>query len=468
MKKPHVLNRSMFKTGGTSAYGKGITSNLVSDEQRQRFNYGGRVRAAHGLPHYRPYTDIYSEIRYAPPGMGGAGTGPDFPPTSGGLSRYYPERKGEQYVTSYIPQSEEEWKEYQIIKDKGIPGYKTVEEITEEVERFVPGKKSPSQLFTENKADHRARKAWESSDVFKKQMRKDLLTERQEVMEAIDPSVVEERKSVGLYTPGVTADQPLHQEFETPDPFLKKEEEEVAVVGEEEPSLAGIPGEEDPSAAPTITKDDTDLLDTPDKWAFLDAYEAKKKKLGRGQALWEGAAGAARWSTAGTAKERSKAIADTLSKVGGIGAKYKGEAMDVRAKAEILGAVEDIKTEGKKDLFAAREEGYYQPLLDIRKEELDLKKEAAKIAATDAPPEQQYQAMLVKGLFNNPKAKADLVGSILKKKIYYAKDKKEEDQYLNPDNNGLLYVDSEGTIWRNVNGKKQDVKIYEDTEFFGK
>ena len=43
MKKPHVLNRPMFNTGGTSAYGKGITSNLVSDEQRQRFNYGGRV-----------------------------------------------------------------------------------------------------------------------------------------------------------------------------------------------------------------------------------------------------------------------------------------------------------------------------------------------------------------------------------------------------------------------------------------
>jgi len=43
MKKPHVLNRPMFNTGGTSAYGRGITSNLVSDEQRQRFNYGGRV-----------------------------------------------------------------------------------------------------------------------------------------------------------------------------------------------------------------------------------------------------------------------------------------------------------------------------------------------------------------------------------------------------------------------------------------
>ena len=43
MKKPHVLNRAMFNQGGTSAYGRGITSNLVSDEQRQRFNYGGRV-----------------------------------------------------------------------------------------------------------------------------------------------------------------------------------------------------------------------------------------------------------------------------------------------------------------------------------------------------------------------------------------------------------------------------------------
>ena len=49
MKKPHILNRSMFNRGGTSAYGRGITSNLVTEEQRQRFNYGGRVRAKDGL-----------------------------------------------------------------------------------------------------------------------------------------------------------------------------------------------------------------------------------------------------------------------------------------------------------------------------------------------------------------------------------------------------------------------------------
>ena len=60
MKKPNELNRAMFNQGGTSAYGKGITSNLVSDEQRQRFNYGGRVGLKNGLmaPFYntKPYT----------------------------------------------------------------------------------------------------------------------------------------------------------------------------------------------------------------------------------------------------------------------------------------------------------------------------------------------------------------------------------------------------------------------------
>jgi len=53
MKKPHVLNRPMFNQGGTSAYGKGISANLVTEEQRQRFNYGGRVRLANGS--YLPY-----------------------------------------------------------------------------------------------------------------------------------------------------------------------------------------------------------------------------------------------------------------------------------------------------------------------------------------------------------------------------------------------------------------------------
>jgi len=86
MKKPHVLNRSMFNRGGTSAYGKGITSNLVSDEQRQRFNYGGRVRLAHGTPwddmdyggtdFYGPITPSLPSIPYGYSGIGsGRGAG---------------------------------------------------------------------------------------------------------------------------------------------------------------------------------------------------------------------------------------------------------------------------------------------------------------------------------------------------------------------------------------------------------
>jgi hypothetical protein len=47
--KKHILNRPMFKQVKSPAYGTGIASNLVSSEERQRYNYGGRVRAADGL-----------------------------------------------------------------------------------------------------------------------------------------------------------------------------------------------------------------------------------------------------------------------------------------------------------------------------------------------------------------------------------------------------------------------------------
>ena len=60
MKKPHVLNRPMFNKGGTSAYGRGIASNLVTEEQRVRYNTGGRVRLQGGT-NYRE-SDIYKEL----------------------------------------------------------------------------------------------------------------------------------------------------------------------------------------------------------------------------------------------------------------------------------------------------------------------------------------------------------------------------------------------------------------------
>ena len=44
MKHNRVLNRPMFNPN-VSAYGRGITTNLVTEQERQKFNYGGRVHA---------------------------------------------------------------------------------------------------------------------------------------------------------------------------------------------------------------------------------------------------------------------------------------------------------------------------------------------------------------------------------------------------------------------------------------
>ena len=55
----------MFNRGGVSAYGKGIASNLVTEEQRQRFNYGGRVGLYDGGDFFPPINKLFfSESDY--------------------------------------------------------------------------------------------------------------------------------------------------------------------------------------------------------------------------------------------------------------------------------------------------------------------------------------------------------------------------------------------------------------------
>jgi len=63
--KKNILNRAMFRQVKSPAYGTGISANLVSDDQRQRYNYGGRVGLVGGSggkehlydikPMYPPY-----------------------------------------------------------------------------------------------------------------------------------------------------------------------------------------------------------------------------------------------------------------------------------------------------------------------------------------------------------------------------------------------------------------------------
>jgi len=434
MKKPNVLNRSMFNRGETSAYGKGITSNLVSDKQRQRYNYGGRVRAAYGLPEYRSYTD-----------------------------------RGQQYVTDYMPQSQEDWRKLQEIQMEGLP-YKTIEEINEEVESFVPGEKpwykigSDWPKFGETTEDYTSRIAWEKSPEAKVARRNELLQERQSAIKDLDPDLIEKRKEVGLYTPGISADQPLHQEFGTP--VVEEEKEEVISKGPMGDEMWGRTTVRDEPDKPIRT--DTDELDTPDRWAFLDENMAKKKKLARGHALMEGAAAAADFAVAATPEKRGAAVSKGLRGVGTIGAKYKGEAEDIKTKAKILGTVEDIKGEQKQKLFEDRRKGYYEPSLKLQTEELELKKEIEERKAEKQDPLDIYTALNLKGELNSGQKLAKGLSGILRKKIHYAgDDNAAKDLGTNPENNGILYVDVNSEIWRNVNGVPTPVDEYQDTEFFG-
>ena len=352
MKKPHVLNRSMFNRGGTSAYGRGITSNLVSNEQRQRFNYGGRVKLAYGTPWKDFGWSRDPSLQFQYPDR----TRPTSPynrhkewlatqAAQGNLT------KMGQYAAPYID-VEGDWESQpeKIYDKEGLP--------------IQYGKK-----ISAIGDDYEAQDVYQGSDprYFERKFKEEDWGEKTDPDIAPDVPVVEEEEEVITKSP----------------------------MGDE-------------MWNDKIVKDDTDTLDTPDRWAFLDEQQKAKQKLARGYGLTEAAAAAAKWSTAGTAKERSAAISEGLSKVGKIGAKYKGDAEDIKTKAKILGTIEDIKGERKEKQFEKQLEGYYKPIIDIRKEELQLKKDAAALKAEGASNKDVYVALSNAGKLNNPTAKAAL------------------------------------------------------------
>ena len=62
--KKNILNRAMFRQVKSPAYGTGISANLVNDEQRQRYNYGGRVGLYDGTsPYFVPSTKSTAQQR---------------------------------------------------------------------------------------------------------------------------------------------------------------------------------------------------------------------------------------------------------------------------------------------------------------------------------------------------------------------------------------------------------------------
>ena len=251
---------------------------------------------------------------------------------------------------------------------------------------------------------------------------------------------------------------------------MKKKEEEEEKVDDTSDELDFYSDKETevgnyPIAEPIIEKKLEPEKVNP--FAFLDEYEAEKKKQGRGQALWEGAAAAIDWGTSGTAKERSKAISTGLRKVGTIGAKYKGEAMDLRAKAKILGAVEDIKGEHKLEEWDKKLKEYYGKSIGIQEEELELKKEIQELKKKNLTNKQIYDQYVGTGKLNSPIAKINILSSIIGKQIQTAANEKEVKQFSTPENDGVIFMDTKGILWRNTKGNVKVIDIWQDTEFLG-
>ena len=433
MKKPNVLNRAMFNQGGTSAYGKGITSNLVSDEQRQRYNYGGRVGVWNGGD---PTSFGQNPLLYRSLPSGTY----DFDPSS----KYRIDQLNleDMYTRENLyPKWEESW----TVRDKESPTFGTTD-----FNILKPQWKAQEEAMLRLKEEDPVQYEKEYEKWVKEKGYDKKRTKQEELFESagITSDFLTDK-------PGLVSADTGASTFDGPDKeVVEKEFISKSPMGDE-------------MWDQTTVRDDTDELDTPDKWAFLDENMAKKKKLARGHALMEGAAAAADFAVAATPEKRGAAVSKGLRGVGTIGAKYKGEAEDIKTKAKILGTVEDIKGEQKQKLFEDRRKGYYEPSLELQREGLELKKEAARLKEKGASNKETYVALSSAGKLNNPSAKADFLSSIINKQIQVAADEKEIKQLSTPENDGVIFIDLKGRIWRNTNGEVKVVDIWQDKEFLG-
>ena len=448
MKKKNILNRPMFKQVKSPAYGTGISANLVSDDQRQRYNYGGRVRAADGLD-YRFYTPI-------------AG---------------YPDA-GTQYASSFIPKTLEDQKKLEQMEWQYPQSVEDIESAVAEygkVDEQVPWQGVDFDFGLGDTVEKR----FQRSEEGKKLYRDKLMNERREL--------VDERKSVGLYTPGEKGhpSEGIDARWSIPHKG-KKEIVDTQTETFEEEDFPGTLHQRTRFKPDTMeekktihddpmwnSQQDTENIDIEKPTAYetlmseLDKSAEEKKKLGKGNALMQAAAAAVEWSGAGTAKERSAAISKGLTQVGETAMKAAAEGMDLKDKVKILKTMEDVKGGHKMDVWQSKFDNYYKKALEISGEELDFKKLTAKALNEEIPPQEVYKGYIGKGVLSNPLSKAEILGSLIKRDIPVASDDKEKKQFSSPDNDGLIFIDMKGKIWRNTNGDIKSVDVWQDTEFFG-
>ena len=296
MKKPSVLNRSMFNRGGTSAYGKGITSNLVSDEQRQRYNYGGRVG--------------YVDRGYVHGTIPGGGYGPAYSHLGQPVDPFH--------------QRPELW-------------YSPIESTTSRIKKKLFGTDTDEEqlyekIYGEGSIHEMPEKLYESQTVppYKVRVGSDIV-EREFVEEPIDKKKIEEARDVGM-----TVDEMEAAEADVEDRVgkstsrasldriqeqMKQDEDAKLLTGDTTGAAAGIA--------------DTDMLDIE---GIIDKYYDKKTALGEGQL---GLAGSV--LAAGFEGDKKKAAAILGGGMGTFGKTLAGQAKE-RSK---LGAT----LEGQREIY---------------------------------------------------------------------------------------------------------------------
>ena len=430
MKKPNVLNRAMFNRGGTSAYGRGITSNLVSDEQRQRYNYGGRVGYQN-----RGYVNIRN-----------------LPEASGGVYKI-PGMPYDRIPVGYDYIGGDPVRDYKMVGDWYIDeqGNRVYDE---EKTDFIPWKEKlgTDDVRTRTQFDETQIEQYNAAQRAKKRKQAELgIDPTPDSGRVFDDTAGDWRKNIAI--PGVVREEKEEVISRDPDDILAEE------TRRQQGQLPGTPegvGKEEP----------TDILDV-DRWAFLDENIAKKKKLARGHALMEGAAAAADWAFADTKAKQGAAISKGLRGAGTIGAKYKGEAEDIKTKAQILGTIEDIKSEGKRDLFEDRRKGYYEPSLELEREGLELKKDAARLLAEGKDGLSTYNDILLTDskALRDPFTKRDMIRSLTGKNLQVESEKNKK-TLNNKENEGLIFLDISGNIVRNKGDGTTEIVDETTDEFF--
>ena len=402
--KKHILNRPMFRQVKSPAYGTGIATNLVSDEERQRYNYGGRVRAQGGVYTGGPVR-IGSESQI-PTWWDYSSMGPVV--TMDGGQWYKRTGDKEDESTDYIEIPSYEAREYPKITSLDL-----------------------EYLQQKNAADVAAR-ADANSPIRKQTDRK--------FEEGTDW-----RKNIAIPGAEVTVDESADEIIDMPDPHLRRKTKFDDNITE-------------------FKKGNTDTIDIADPFAILDKSIAERKRLGKANALMKAAAAAVKWGGAPTAEKRSAAIAEGLTAFGDEASKAELAGIDLKDRANILKAVEETKQKGKKeikemDIKANKwKEEHYKGSLDLQ-ERIAFNRNKGKSSL------EIYDDFLMTGEGKNPLMKRDVLYALTGKKIPLAITEDEEKIYKMPENEGQVFIDKNNQLVKYKGGKKITVDEKTDESF---